>query len=315
MVAIRNKTLTAVDLFAGAGGSTTGATLAGVKVLWCANHWAAAVQTHAANHPTVKHICQDLRQADWRDLPDHDILLASPECRAHSRAKGREREHHDASRATAWAVVDCVEVKQPKFLVVENVPEFTTWRHYARWRACLSEDYHLSENTLDAADHGVPQNRVRLFVVGVHKRVSSLPVTINRLRLPHVAAKTIIDWGGGEWRRVDAPGRSAKTLARVAEGKRQFGRQPFLVAYYGTAKGGRSLDRPLGTVTTHDRYAVVDGGWMRMLLPDEYKLAMGFPPGYILPEVKKTAVKLLGNAVVPPVAAYLLRCIRRAVGV
>ncbi len=55
----------AIDLFAGAGGFSTGATMAGVQVVWAANHWPAAVQVHANNHPTTQHVCQDLQQADW----------------------------------------------------------------------------------------------------------------------------------------------------------------------------------------------------------------------------------------------------------
>lgn len=307
------RQLTGIDLFAGAGGFTTGAKSAGVKVIWAANHWIPAVNTHSRNHPETAHACQDLRQADWRAVPDHDILLASPECRGHTKAKGKERKHHDASRSTAWAVVDAVEVKQPPFLVVENVPEFRRWRHYGRWKDCLAEDYRLTENVLDAADFGVPQNRVRMFLVGVHKRVSKFPVAVTAKRLPHTPARNVIDWDGGEWTRVRTADRSPNTLARVEAGRRQFPRQPFLIAYYGNAKGGRSLDRPLGTVTTKDRYALVDGAWMRMLTKEEYKRAMAFPDWYVLPSEHTVSVKLLGNAVCPPVATFLLNQIKRAV--
>ena len=55
----------AIDLFAGGGGFTEGAEQAGCEVVLAANHWPAAVATHAANHPRAKHVCQDLQQADW----------------------------------------------------------------------------------------------------------------------------------------------------------------------------------------------------------------------------------------------------------
>lgn len=77
----------AVDLFAGAGGFSTGARMAGARVLWAANHWPLAVQWHAANHPETEHACQDLQQADFREAPAHDLLLASPACQGHSPAK------------------------------------------------------------------------------------------------------------------------------------------------------------------------------------------------------------------------------------
>ena len=63
---------TAIDLFAGLGGWSTGARDAGAQVLWAANHWPDAVEWHTANHPDTQHICQDLHQADWSQVPKHD---------------------------------------------------------------------------------------------------------------------------------------------------------------------------------------------------------------------------------------------------
>lgn len=67
----------AIDLFAGAGGFTTGAEMAGCQVVWAANHWREAVDVHARNHPGTVHACQDLHQTDWTTVPAHDLLLAS----------------------------------------------------------------------------------------------------------------------------------------------------------------------------------------------------------------------------------------------
>lgn len=76
----------AIDLFAGAGGFSTGARMAGVGVVWAANHWPAAVECHASNHGEAIHVCQDLHQARWGEVPAHDLLLASPCCQGHSNA-------------------------------------------------------------------------------------------------------------------------------------------------------------------------------------------------------------------------------------
>src|SRR4051812_28232547 len=117
----------AIDLFAGCGGFTLGAEQAGVDVIWAANHSERAVEIHAKNHPKTTHSCQDLRQADFTRLPNFDILLASPCCQGHTRARGKERPHHDASRATAWAVFECAAAKRPPYIVVENVKDFQRW--------------------------------------------------------------------------------------------------------------------------------------------------------------------------------------------
>jgi DNA (cytosine-5)-methyltransferase 1 len=103
-----------VDLFAGAGGSSTGAAQAGVRVVAAVNHWPLAVATHRRTTRASTHVCQDVALLDPRDLPAHDGLLASPACQGHSLARGTDKPHHDASRATAWCVVDVAEVTRPR---------------------------------------------------------------------------------------------------------------------------------------------------------------------------------------------------------
>jgi site-specific DNA-cytosine methylase len=73
-------TLTITDIFAGAGGSTSGATMVpGVEVRVAANHWQMAVDVHQINHPRTDHACVDLHLEDPRNFPTTDILWASPE--------------------------------------------------------------------------------------------------------------------------------------------------------------------------------------------------------------------------------------------
>lgn len=290
----------AIDLFAGAGGFSEGARLAGHEVMWAANHWQVAVDTHARNHPSAIHVCQDLHQARWEEVPAFDLLLASPCCQGHSKARGKENGNpqHDASRSTAWAVVSAAEFHQPAAVVVENVPEFTQWALYPAWRAAMEAlGYCLTPMVLDAADSGVPQNRKRLFIVGVR---ASRPILLNLPQREHVPASSFIDFGAGTWSKIDRPGRSNATLERVAAGRAVYGDR-FLAPYYGTGSGktGRDLNRPIGTITTRDRWSVIDGDRMRMLSKDENRAAMSFPDGYILPSQHQLAVHMLGNAVAP----------------
>jgi DNA (cytosine-5)-methyltransferase 1 len=298
----------AVDLFAGAGGFSTGAAAAGARVLLAANHWPLAVETHRRNHPGARHLTQDLQQARWRlDVPRHDLLLASPACQGHSRARGQDRPHHDDARATAWAVVSCLEAHSPAVAIVENVPEFRQWSLYPAWACALTLlGYSVAEHLVCAADLGVPQTRRRLFVVLAQSRA---PL---HLRLPvraQTPAASILDSDDAHrWQPVARPGRSANTLRRVERGRAEHGER-FLVSYYGSTTGGRALSLPLGTVTTRARWALVDGERMRMLAAGELARAMGFPSGYWLPSNEAQAIHLLGNAVCPPVAEALVRAV------
>jgi DNA (cytosine-5)-methyltransferase 1 len=303
--------ITGIDLFAGAGGFTTGAEMAGVKVVWAANHWQAAVDVHAANHPGTAHACQDVQQADWRDVPAHDLLLASPACQGHSPARGKEKDHHDAQRSTAWAVVSAVECHRPAAVVVENVVELAKWTLFPAWCSAMSAlGYALAPHILDAADHGVPQHRRRIFIIGTR---SKHPLHLQMTPRAHVGADSFIRFGEGKWAAIDRPGRSAATLARVAAGRARHGRR-FLMPYYGSGSGltGRSLSRPIGTITTLDRWAIVDGDRMRMLSAEENRGAMGFPETYRLPARHRQAVHMLGNAVCPPVARDVITELRKA---
>jgi DNA (cytosine-5)-methyltransferase 1 len=103
-------------------------------------------------------------------------------------------------------------------------------------------------------------------------------------------------------------------------GTRQFGMAvpPFLTSYYGT-DSSRTLDEPVGTVTTLDRHALVspetetirveDCGF-RMLQPHEIQNAMAFPGSYKVLGNSRDKVKQLGNAVTPPIMQMLIeRCL------
>ena len=101
----------------------------------------------------------------------------------------------------------------------------------------------------------------------------------------------------------------------------------FLIKYYGTEQSGHSVNEPLATITTKDRfgmvstillkngerYAIADI-YMRMLKPEELKLAQGFPKDYVIdhdidgnPYPVKEQVAKIGNSVVPIMAAAIAK--------
>ena len=324
--------LTAIDLFAGLGGNTLGAARAGVRVVWAANHNRVAVDTHEANHPGVAHSCQDLEVAKFSTVPDHDVLLASPCCQGHSDAKGVGKSDSEESRSTAWCCFTAASKKRPKAIVIENVPEFIRWSEsddktkrgnvYRHWLALImtiGPGYHFSSIELDSADLGVPQNRKRLFMVFVRKDVAKGPVSLPPPSTPHVPFSSIMeDRMGMAWNPVIT--KAERTRAFIARSSSMFAKRPFLVPYYSsTLKSGtgRSIDRPLGTVTTKARYALVDSTHkrLRMLTVGEYRAAMDFPSTHRLPSTQEDAIMLLGNAVTPASTTYVLNQVKEALRV
>jgi len=294
----------AIDLFAGWGGFSLGAEQAGLDVVWAGNHWPLAVQAHAANHPRARHVCQDLRQADWTALPAYDLLLASPACQGHSQAsQPRRRLYHDALRATAWAVVDCADVTEPAAIIVENVPDFRRWRLYPVWREALERlGYTLTEHVLTASHFGVPQRRRRLFVVG-QRAPRELTFEADATE---PAFGPCIDWTDGRWRPIgQATGNARKRIDAAIE---RHG--PRCLVQHVTGHKGIPLSDPIRTITTGDQWAVIDAGRgrYRPLTVRENARAMGFPDNYTWPDdaTRTDKIRGLGNAVCPPVARRLI---------
>ena len=131
---------------------------------------ATATATFAANFPGAHVVTSRLEDVEMDAFKARvgpiDILLASPECRNHTCAKG-SAPRDESSRATAMHVVEYAAALRPRWLVLENVVYMRPWSRYGELKRGLGElGYHLYEWTLDASDFGVAQSRRRLFLVG-----------------------------------------------------------------------------------------------------------------------------------------------------
>lgn len=133
-----------IDLFCGAGGTSTGVERARLdgekcaKVIACVNHDANAIASHAANHPQALHFIEDIRTLDiapLKELADAEhrehpaaklVLWASLECTNHSRAKGGMSRDAD-SRTLAEHLLRYIEELRPDYIQIENVVEFMEW--------------------------------------------------------------------------------------------------------------------------------------------------------------------------------------------
>lgn len=187
-----------VDLFCGAGGTTTGFTQAKLngsdiaKVIACVNHDPKAIQSHWANHPEVKHFEEDIRTLDLAELIEvvkfqrslypnaYLILWASLECTNFSKAKGGQPRDAD-SRTLADHLERYVKAIDPDYVQIENVVEFMSWgpldekgkpinrkngSDWMRWRREMCElGYEDSWTQLNSANFGAYTSRNRLFGV------------------------------------------------------------------------------------------------------------------------------------------------------
>lgn len=191
-----NIKLLYIDLFCGAGGTSTGvekATFHGdkcAKVIACVNHDANAIASHAANHPDALHFTEDIRTLELSPLvahtermrilhPDaHLVLWASLECTNFSKAKGGMPRDAD-SRTLAEHLFQYIEALRPDYIQIENVEEFMCWgdmdenghpiskdkgKSYVRWvNNVCKYGYYFDWRILNAADYGAYTSRKRFF--------------------------------------------------------------------------------------------------------------------------------------------------------
>jgi DNA (cytosine-5)-methyltransferase 1 len=210
-----------------------------------------------------------------------DMILASPECTNHSPAKGN-KPRCEESKDTAFQVTRFAKAFQPRWVVIENVVSMKRWSRYREFKESLEElGYTLREQVLNAAEFGVPQSRRRLFLMADLE--ASPPKVVSRKRLVRTAADIVDLDGTYPWTPLRQPKRAEATLERAERGISAVGKnKPFLLVYYGSDGGGgwQRLDRPLRTITTVDRFALVKpdaehGHVMRMLQVSELQAAMG----------------------------------------
>lgn len=191
-----NIKLLYIDLFSGAGGTSTGVEFAQVngqkcaKVVACVNHDINAILSHSENHPETLHFTEDIRTLELSPMITHlnamrvkypealVVLWASLECTNFSKAKGGQSRDAD-SRTLAEHLFRYIDAISPDFIHIENVEEFMSWgdvdengkpvsmdrgRSYLRWvKNICKYGYNYDWKICNSADYGAYTARKRYF--------------------------------------------------------------------------------------------------------------------------------------------------------
>lgn len=157
--------LTAVDLFCGAGGLSLGLRAAGFQVLRSIDHHACAVETYARNlgpHVEGAEISEDT------ELPTATIIVGGPPCQGFSSAGMRRVGDHRNTLVAVFAKL--VARAKPLAFVFENVEGFLTSEDGARVLDLLGPlievGYQIHLRKVNVANFGVPQHRKRVIGIG-----------------------------------------------------------------------------------------------------------------------------------------------------
>lgn len=306
----------AIDLFCGAGGSSWGARAAGATLVAGFDAWDKAGKVYEDNFPEAKfHLGRLEEHSDKKIkcLGKIDLILASPECTNHSPAKGN-LPRCEKSKETAFQVTRFAELLEPRWIVIENVVSMRNWGRYDEFLDNLRDlGYFIRPQVLTASDFGVAQSRRRLFVLCDREKQ---PTEIKPTRKKSVPASRVVDMNGTyKCNPLRTKERAKATLERAKRAMKEVGKEePFLIVYYGSdhAGGWQPLTRPLRTITTVDRFALVkpteNGHVMRMLQVPELRNAMGMTSKFKFKKgTRREHVKMLGNAVCSPVMSAAIK--------
>lgn len=298
-VAVSDGSLPVYDFFCGGGGFSMGAEMAGCTVVYATDADEDALEMHRRNHPNAKHACltlpRDAAQIPWPTDGSPFHAHFSPPCQAFSKQgnprvrdpKKRKRESVQCSTemlkwsldaalrcgATSWSLE---EVAMPK--VMEMLESYRAANHTR-----------MAFSVVELCELGVPQTRTRVLagspalIAAMLRRRGEAPAPTIRETLPAPRGSYIHTGTGVRKADPHSWGRHLYPL---------YGLAPTVMAdgalwWINFSRGGM----PEKTIVT----------------PREAAALQTFPETTKLPENKKLARRLVGNAVPPRAAAVLMR--------
>jgi len=306
------KPLTVLELCAGAGGQALGLEQAGFGHTALVEIDPDACRTLRHNRPGWNVIQGDITAFDAKPYRGVDLVAGGLPCPPFSVA-GKQRGEAD-ERNLFPAAFRIVQEVQPKAVMIENVRglldnRFNYYRKLIAERL-LSLGYETRLELLNAADFGVPQNRPRVFIIGLKPQYSA--VFEMPERRPRQATV-----GGVLYGLMKSRGwRGAETWRDAASGV-----APAIVG--GSKKHGGP---DLGPTRARASWAAlgVDGKGLAALPPSKDFAGLprltvpmaahiqGFPDGWTFTGGKTTAYRQVGNALPPPLAYAVAKVISDA---
>jgi len=161
-----------VSLFSGSGGLDLGFEQSGFKIIWANEFDKNIWETYEKNHQNTFLDKRSIVNVKSKEVPDCDGIIGGPPCQSWSEA-GSLRGINDERGKLFFDFIRILEDKQPKFFLAENVSGMLAPRHHQALNNIqkLFEEsgYNLSFDKLNSSDFGVPQDRLRVFFIGIRK--------------------------------------------------------------------------------------------------------------------------------------------------
>ena len=231
---------TAISLFTGCGGSDRGVIDAGFDVLMANDVLRYAKEVYLANLPETDYRCENIEGI--KTFPDSDILIGCYPCQGFS--QGGSRRSGNKINYLYRQFDRALRKIKPKAFIVENVSGMkrNDFAHLLRAQVVRfrSAGYRVKTQILNAADYGVPQERMRLFIVGIR---SDFDVEYHFPKPTH----------GPDGQKEYASIRNALEGMPLWPDKTEYCQDPFHW-YYLSRNRRRDWDSPSKTIVSHQRH-------------------------------------------------------------
>lgn len=167
----KEEQIRVVSLFSGAGGLDLGLKKAGLKIIWANDNDPDSVETYKKN--IDKHIvCADITAIKSSEIPDCDLVVGGFPCQGFSLAN-KFRSPKDKRNQLYLEMLRVIKDKQPKWFVAENVRGILSIGKGKVFERILEDfdesGYFVTHKLVNMADHGVPQLRRRVLILGTRK--------------------------------------------------------------------------------------------------------------------------------------------------
>lgn len=286
-----------IDLFAGIGGVRLPFGELGGECVFSSEWDKYSQLTYAANHGEIPF--GDITKIPPKEIPKHDLLLAGFPCQAFSQA-GRKQGFNDTRGTLFFYVANILNHHRPAAVLLENVKRFSTHDKGNTLRVVreIMEDmgYTFAHQVFSAKDFGVPQNRERIYMVGLRADHSFVfptpPKTLTSVgnileKGNHLKKYTLSDdlWRGHQRRKAEH--------LRKGNG---FGYQIF------SAKSSYTSTLSARYYKDGSEILIEQSGQNpRKITPKEASRLMGFPETFKIVVSDTQAYKQFGNSVCVPV--------------
>ena len=143
------------------------------KQLWSCDIDSYARKSAEANYPKPKRIYNDIMDRNHKELPHVDIYVCGFPCQSFSMA-GKRLGTADPRASVIGAMVETINQVKPKIIILENVKGFRSIEDGKPMKdlvAILEKQYNVNVSIYNTKKYGLPQNRERIYFVGIRKDV------------------------------------------------------------------------------------------------------------------------------------------------